>query len=70
MPGIVGWNLVRLAYEEFVKQHGGLRLGQFDHTASVDPLLFSQFHVFHYTDVRKSTVNEIHEHRPSLPNQL
>ena len=61
LPGIVGWNLVRLAYEEFVKKYGDSNFDQFNCPASMDPLLFSQLCMFHYMEVRKPTFNEIHE---------
>ena len=42
LPGIVGWNLIKLAYEVFVKNYGVLCLENFDCPTGVSPLLFSQ----------------------------
>ena len=48
LPGVVGWNLKKLAYEVFVKKHGVLCLENFDCPTRVSPLLFSQLCVFHH----------------------
>ena len=57
LPGMVGSNLVRLAYEEFAKKYGDFSFDQFNCPTSMDPLLFSHLCVFHYMEVRKLTVN-------------
>ena len=46
LPGMVGWNLIKLAYEVFVKNYGVLCLENFDCPTGVSPLLFSQLYVF------------------------
>ena len=48
LPGIVGWNLIKLAYEEFVKNYGVLCLENFDCPTGVSPMLFSQLCVYHH----------------------
>ena len=46
LPGMVGWNLIKLAYEMFVKNYGVQCLENFD-----CPLLFSQLCVYHHCEV-------------------
>ena len=48
LPGMVGWNLIKLAYEVFVKNYGILCLDNFDCPTGVSPLLFSQLCVYHH----------------------
>ena len=48
LPGVVGWNLIKLAYEVFVQKYGVLCLENFDCPAGLSPLLFSQLGVFHH----------------------
>ena len=48
LPGIVGWNLIKLAYEVFVKSYGVLCLDNFESPTGVSPLLFSQLCVYHH----------------------
>ena len=48
LPGMVGWNLIKLAYEVFVKIYGVLCLDNFDCPTGVSPLLFSQLCVYHH----------------------
>ena len=48
LPGVVGWNLIKLAYEVFVKIYGVLCLDNFDCPTGVSPLLFSQLCVYHH----------------------
>ena len=48
LPGVVGWNLIKLAYEVFVKNYGVLCLDNFDFSTGISPLLFSQLCVYHY----------------------
>ena len=48
LPGMVGWNLTKLAYEVFVKNYGVLCLENFDCPTGVSPLLFSQLCVYHH----------------------
>ena len=50
LPGMVGWNLIKLAYEVFVKIYGVLWLDNFDCPTGVSPLLFSQFCVYHHCE--------------------
>ena len=48
LPGMVGWNLIELAYEVFVQNYGLLCLENFDCPTGVSPLLFSQLCVYHH----------------------
>ena len=48
LPGVVGWNLIKLAYEVFVHKYGVLCMENFDCPTGVSPLLFSQLCVFHH----------------------
>ena len=48
LPGMVGWNLIKLAYEVFVKNYGVLCLDNFDCPTGESPLLFSQLCVYHH----------------------
>ena len=48
LPGVVGWNLIKLAYEVFVKNYGVLCLENFDCPSGVCPLLFFQLCVYHH----------------------
>ena len=48
LPGMVGWNLIKLAYQVFVKNYGILCLDNFDCPTGVSPLLFSQLCVYHH----------------------
>ena len=45
---LVGWNLIKLAYEVFVQNYGLLCLENFDCPTGVSPLLFSQLGVAHH----------------------
>ena len=49
LPGIVGWNLIWLSYNAFVKQYGASGFDSFVCPEGVNPLLFSQLCVFHYS---------------------
>ena len=59
LPGIVGWNLVRLAYEEFTKKHSPIVFENFECPDSVEPLLFSQLCIYYYADKVPAVVHEI-----------
>ena len=48
LPGMVGWNLIKVAHEVFVKNYGVLCLENFDCPTGVSPLLFSQLCVYHH----------------------
>ena len=48
LPGVIGWNLIKLAYQVFVKNYGILCLDNFDCPTGVSPLLFSQLCVYHH----------------------
>ena len=48
LPGVVGWNLIKLAYEVLVKDYGVLCLESFDCPTGISRLLFSQFCVYYH----------------------
>ena len=48
LPGVVGWNLIKLVYEVVVKNYRVLFLENFDCPTGVSPLLFSQICVYHH----------------------
>ena len=51
LPGVVGWNLVYLAFKEFIKLYETTIFDSFNCPSGVSPLLFSQLCVYYYTDV-------------------
>ena len=60
LPGIIGWNLIKLAYQEFVKYPVEV-FNSFQCSQEIDPLLFFKLCVYYYTDIRPAVVNEITE---------
>ena len=61
LPGIVIWNLIQLAYQEFVKIHPVEVFSSFQCPQNIDPLLFFQLCVCYYTDVRPAVVYKVIE---------
>ena len=61
LPGIVGWNLVRLAYQEFLKKSNIDVFEDFEWPDGVNPLLFSQLCIYYYADVVSALVNKIQD---------
>ena len=59
LPRIVGWNLVKLAYQEFLKKYNIDVFEDFKYPDGVNPLLFSQLSIYYYADVVPAVVNEI-----------
>ena len=59
LPGIVGWNLVKLAYQEFLKIYNIDVFEDFECPDGVNPLLFSQLCIYCYADVVLAVVSEI-----------
>ena len=51
LPGMIGWNLIQLAYEVFVQKYGVLCSEIFDCPTGVSSLLFLQLCVFHQCKV-------------------
>ena len=49
LPGIIGWNLIKLAYQEFIKKYPVEVFNSFQCLQNVDPLLYSQLCVYYYT---------------------
>ena len=56
---MVGWNLIKLAYEVFVKNYGVLCLENFDCPTGVSPLLFSQLCVYHHCKTDRLQSNSV-----------
>ena len=46
LPGVIGWNLIKLAYQVFINKFGQKNLENFDCPTGISPLLFSQLCVF------------------------
>ena len=61
LPGIIGWNLVRLEYQEFINKYPVKVFDNFQCPQNIDPLLFSQLCVYYYTDIRPAVVTEVIE---------
>ena len=49
LPGLISWNLIKLAYQVFVQKYGPMSLENFDCQTGISPLLFSQLCVFHHS---------------------
>ena len=52
--GIIGWNLIWLSYDMFMKKYGTTGFDSFICPEGVNPLLFSQLCVYHHSNVRKT----------------
>ena len=53
LPGIIGWNLIWLAYKVFVDKYGEEKFNSFQCPAGVNPLLFSQLCLYYYAEISK-----------------
>ena len=49
------WNLVQLSYNAFIEKYGTSGFNSFICPEGVNPLLFSQLCVYHYSDASKSS---------------
>ena len=58
MPRIVGWNLVKLSYQVFLKKDNIDVFEDFECLDGVNPLLFSQLFIYYYADVVPAVVNK------------
>ena len=56
---IVGLNLVRLAYEEFTKEHNLFVFENFEWLEGVEPLLFLQLCIYYFADMAPAVIIEI-----------
>ena len=61
LPRIVGWNLVKLAYQEFLKKYNINVFEDFECPDGVNPLLFSQLCIYYYADMVPAVVSEIQD---------
>ena len=61
LNGIVGWKLVKLAHQEFLKKYNIDVFEDFECPDGVNPLLFSQLCIYYYADVVPAVVNEIQD---------
>ena len=48
LPGIIGWNLIQLSYDVFIKKYGTTGFDSFMCPDGVNPLLFSQLCIYHH----------------------
>ena len=55
LPAIAGCNLIRLGMEEFIRQYSHAPFELFECPKDFDPLLFSTFCVYFYTEREKGT---------------
>ena len=60
-PRIIGWNLIKLAYQEFLKKYNINVFEEFEWLDGVNPLLFSQLCMYYYADVVPAVVSEIQD---------
>ena len=58
LPGIVGWNLVRVAYEEFINEHNPIVFENFECPEDVEPLLFLYLCIYYYANKVPAVVYE------------
>ena len=61
LSGIIRWNLIKLAYQEFVKKYPIEVFSRFHCPQNIDSLLFSQLCVYYYRDARPAVVSEVIE---------
>ena len=55
------WNLVKLAYQEFLKKYNIEAFEDFECPEGVNPLLFSQLCIYYYANVVQDVVNKIQD---------
>ena len=60
-PRIMGWNVVKLAYQEFLKKYDIDVFEDFECLDGVNHLLFSQLCIYYCADVVPAVVNEIQD---------
>ena len=53
LPGLIGWNLILLAYQVFVGKYAGEIFNCFEFLGEVNPLLFSQLCLYYYAEIFK-----------------
>ena len=76
LPGIMGWNLIRLTYQVFVKKFGQESLENFECPMGISPLPFSQPCGFHHNKAGviqsdSVTINMIGQEQPfKKPNNF
>ena len=54
IPGIIGWNLIWLSYNVFIPKYRATGFDSFICPEGVNPLLFSQLCIFHYSNTQKN----------------
>ena len=54
LPGIIGWNLIRLSYDVFVQKYGTTGFDSFICHEGVNPMLFSQLCIFYNSNIQKN----------------
>ena len=53
LPGIIGWNMIQLAYQISVEKYGVDIFNSFECPGGVNPLLFSQLCLYHHAEIFK-----------------
>ena len=53
LPGIIGWNMIWLAYKVFINKYGEESFNSFQCLVGANPLLFSQLCLYHYAEITK-----------------
>ena len=53
LPGIIGWNMIWLTYKVFTDKYGEEKFNSFQCPVGVNPLLFSQLCLYHYTEIAR-----------------
>ena len=61
LPRIVGWNLVKLTYQEFLIEYNINVFEDFECPDGDNPILFSQLCIYYYADVVTAAVNEVQD---------
>ena len=55
LPGIIGWNLIWLSYDVFIKKYGTTGFDSFICPEGVNPLLFSQLCIYHHCNIKNTS---------------
>ena len=53
LPGIISWNMIWLVYKVFMNKYGEENFSSFQYPVGVNPLLFSQCCLYHYSEIVK-----------------
>ena len=53
LPGIIGWDMIWLAFKVFENKYGEESFNSFQCLVGVNSLLFSQLHLYYYAEITK-----------------